>query len=709
MARVSIYTPQIRIPVVDAVRVPVDDTGAVIANTAARIEAAYETKQKQDAGAFVAKEASGLRLRYLQRMREDSANGRVGENYTGTLLDEIEIDKSSVLDRAPNRYAQEAWEMAFIEVQGDVANNASGMEVQANLARRMGAISETLNNNAASLALPGATADDVVRLNRASELAILAGGAPADKAPELVIGAKRENANAYYRSLAENDPERALKEIKSGVAAKVGADASQLAIYANQAQSTINQREAKANAERADTERALYGKAKNAAEALKNGAPVDSLPIEVTPEALESVGMPDLAADIRRSAWVGNLAVKAATMTPAELVEAEKTPEAWAKDVTSAAVAADDVAAATSVLKAARQARILDPAGQATLSDAYRGAVTEWETALANKASPEVMAQKEAGMVSALIETQRKNGTPEVYIRAFPKAEAALRAQEWAGANGVEKLKRLSEWKRQYGAHNFKYVRNSLSAQFANQPDMEALLILDPNDPDAQTIANAYDVPLPALKAKTELATEKSIENAIRANTTIRDHYASAIRNGSNLRQRVNVESMAKRAAMYMISNEGYNGNAQSAVDKVARTLFKKNAYINAGNGTVRIPATMQSQGPLIADGLWTAQKSAGSTAIPWDKLDVPAGIKREDYVRGLRSDGYFVSKGDTSGATLVSSEGRPITVGGKEVVLPWDRLKVEGAARQGIMFKPAAKRTKEENKRLQGDLFGRE
>lgn len=708
MARVpSVYSPQIRVPVVDAVRVPVDQTGAVIANAAERISAAYETKQKQDASVFVAQEASAMRLRYLQRLREDSANGRVGDNYTGGVLDGLESERDEVRGRAPNRFAQEAWDMAFIELQGDIANNASGMEVQANLARRVAGVSDTINTTAAQLNMPGSTPDQVVKAQKVIEAAVLGAGIPADKRDEIIISAKRQIADAYYRGLAEEDPERAIKEITTGTAAQIGADAGSLSIYRNQAEAKINQREAKKEAEKNDKKRELAGRVANARVALQNGADPSLLPEDIRADQLMSAGMPELADEILRSQWVGNLVRSAAVMTPAELQKASETPDQWAKDITKAAVSADDVQAARAVIKSTLEARKKDPAGQAMLSPAFQEASAQWQKALEAKAPQETLLKAEAGMVSALIEAQRKNGTPDVYIRAFTNQDAGIKAAEWQRASGVQKLRQLSEWKRQFGSHNFKYVKASLAGQLGNQPDLEALLMLNPDDPDAEIIANSYDVSRAALNAKIGKSGQDSIARAIAGNTTLNNHYASAHRNGANLKNRVAVESMIQRAAAYMIGDGGFEGNATGAVERVVRTLLKKNAYVSAGNGVLRIPATLQSSGQLIADGALSAQKSAASKAIPWDKIDIPLGGKRENFIADVRSDGYFVSDSQTTGAQLLTKEGRPITVNGKPFIIPWEVLRLEGAARTQAIRKPAMQRTEEENKRLQGDLFG--
>lgn len=692
MSRVSVYTPQLEIPVVAAPLVRPNPLGEAIQNVGEGLQSvanSLDRKQKHDASAYVAEQTSALRLKYARQIDDDNANGRVSDGYTGTILDSLEKDYASITEQAPNKYAREMWQLSFADIIGNVDNSARDVETRATLSNRVTSIERTFDNNSRLAIRPSTTLEQALDLYDESKAAAATKGVPVEVSNRLQQQSARV-IDDFMSARIKDNPQYALSILGDERLTR-SADPSKIPIWKEQAENQIARNKALKEVEDNKVKKELAEKAGGAA-ALINGTAkplaeiVEKNP-ELSREVLESAGLKEEADELEILDESRMSIERLANMSPSErAAEVSRVKEqAQSTDLTvakTATTAYANVARAAAEIQSEIQR---DPYNAVRYDRGVQAAAQQYADAVERGAPDAEVKQLTSTMMSAVLQAQRKQGVPEAMITVASETQAATMKAEIEDARGEERFALIEKYRRDFGSENLRYLRRQLKSTFKDNPRMAAMFSLDSNNPDARAVASTLDVREDQLVHPTtgvEKEVRSSIQARVRDNKTMREFIKSMAGTSDNLRHVAQMGDLAAHAATVFVKN-GMSEDA--AVSKAVNAFMSPFVfeYTDAGAGsTLRIPVEKRAKSRDIVAGTMTALNPANKVIdLSKASFDPRAkNVSNPEIARQLTERGRWLAT--PTGAQLVSSDGKPAFINGKRVSFTWDELAKMGAGR---------------------------
>lgn len=695
MGRVSVYTPQLEIPVVNAPLVRPSPIGEALQNVGDGLQQAansWDRKQKHDATAYVAEQTSALRLKYARKIDEDNANGNVSDGYTGTVLDSLERDYADITERAPNKYAREMWQMSFADIIGQVDNSARDIETRATLSNRVTSIQNSFENNSRLAIRPGVTLDQVLPLLEENKAAAATKGVPVEVSNGLQQKATQVIDDFILARIKDN-PEYALQVLDDERLTRVS-DPSKIPIWKDQAQNQIERNKALKEVEDKKRQKELAEKIGGAAAQIElSGKPLseirDKNP-ELSREVLESAGLKVEADELEILDDSRASTEKMANMTPAERSAevARLKEQAQSSDLTVAKSAG--VAYKRAVENAAKIQQDIqsDPYNAVKYDKGVQAASEKYLQALESNV-PEEITKATSTMMSAVLQAQRKQGVPEALITIASETQIAEMKAAIEDTRGEERFQLIEKWRAQYGNENLRYLRRQMKTTFKDSPRMAAMFSLDSKNPDSRAVASTLDVPESALIEVVEKETRDSIKARVRDNRTMKDFVRSMAGTSDNLRHVTQMGDLAAHAATVFVKN-GMSEDA--AVTKAINAFMSPFTfeYTYAGAGSMlRIPAEMRAKSKDIVAGTLTVLNPANKLIdLSKASFDPRAkGVSNPVIKQKLETSGKWLAT--PTGARLTNADGVPVFIDGKPVAYTWSELARLGAGRGATVGKP--------------------
>lgn len=698
MGRVSVYTPQLEIPVVNAPLVRPSPIGEALQNVGDGLQQAansWDRKQKHDATAYVAEQTSALRLKYARKIDEDNANGNVSDGYTGTVLDSLERDYADITERAPNKYAREMWQMSFADIIGQVDNSARDIETRATLSNRVTSIQNSFENNSRLAIRPGVTLDQVLPLVEENKAAAATKGVPVEVSNGLQQKAMQV-IDDYMLARIKDDPEYALQVLDDERLTRV-ADPSKIPIWKDQAQNQIERNKALKEVEDKKRQKDLAEKVGGAAAQIElAGKPLseirDKNP-ELSREVLESAGLKVEADELEILDDSRASTEKMANMTPAERSAevARLKEQAQSSDLTVAKSAGIAYKRAVENAAKIQQDIQADPYNAVKYDKGVQAASEKYLQALESNV-PEEITKATSTMMSAVLQAQRKQGVPEALITIASETQIGEMKAAIEDARGEERFQLIEKWRAQYGNENLRYLRRQMKTTFKDSPRMAAVFSLDSKNPDSRAVAATLDVPETALidpATGVEKEVRKSIQARVRDNRTMKDFVRSMAGTSDNLRHVTQMGDLAVHAATVFVKN-GMSEDA--AVTKAINAFMSPFTfeYTYAGAGSMlRIPAEMRAKSKDIVAGTLTILNPANKLIdLSKASFDPRAkGVSNPVIKQKLETSGKWLAT--PTGARLTNADGVPVFIDGKPVAYTWSELARLGAGRGATVGKP--------------------
>ena len=698
MGRVSVYTPQLEIPVVNAPLVRPSPIGEALQNVGdglQQVANSLDRKQKHDATAYVAEQTSALRLKYARKIDEDNANGNVSDGYTGTVLDSLERDYADITERAPNKYAREMWQMSFADIIGQVDNSARDIETRATLSNRVTSIQNSFENNSRLAIRPGVTLDQVLPLLEENKAAAATKGVPVEVSNGLQQKAMQV-IDDYMLARIKDDPEYALQVLDDERLTRV-ADPSKIPIWKDQAQNQIQRNKALKEVEDKQRQKDLAEKVAGAAAQIDlSGKPLseirDKNP-ELSREVLESAGLKVEADELEILDDSRASTEKMANMTPAERSAevARLKEQAQSSDLTVAKSAGVAYKRAVESAAKIQQDIQADPYNAVKYDKGVQAASEKYLQALESNV-PEEITKATSTMMSAVLQAQRKQGVPEALITIASETQVAEMKAAIEDTRGEERFQLIEKWRAQYGNENLRYLRRQMKTTFKDNPRKAAMFSLDSKNPDSRAVASTLDVPESALidpATGVEKETRDSIKARVRDNRTMKDFVRSMAGTSDNLRHVTQMGDLAAHAATVFVKN-GMSEDA--AVTKAINAFMSPFTfeYTYAGAGSMlRIPAEMRAKSKDIVAGTLTILNPANKLIdLSKASFDPRAkGVSNPVIKQKLETSGKWLAT--PTGARLTNTDGVPVFIDGKPVAYTWSELARLGAGRGATVGKP--------------------
>lgn len=138
MARISIYSPQIRVPIISAPLVQPDQTGYLVADEATRVYEAYERRQKQDAQVTLATEKINADHKFTLEFLDAKNNGTLNDASPQQVIDNVNNHFEQLKEQyKDNRFVLEALPMLQAEQQSYHTERMIIASAEANRINRM--------------------------------------------------------------------------------------------------------------------------------------------------------------------------------------------------------------------------------------------------------------------------------------------------------------------------------------------------------------------------------------------------------------------------------------------------------------------------------------------------------------------------------------------------------------------------------------------
>jgi hypothetical protein len=690
MGRVSVYTPQLEIPVVNAPMVRPNQVGLAVADGVEQVAHAWDQKAKADASTYVAKKTSELRLKYARMVEEDNLNGIVSDGYTGQVLDQLETDHKGISEEAPNRYAREMWDLSFADVIASVENDARNYETRAIISNRATDLETTFRNNGHIAVMPNTTIDTVHKLAEENHAAALSARLPTDLRNKYV----QESASiyeAFARSKIESDPQGLINLIEKGAFPKE-VNPEKLPIWLDQARNQLlhkqNVNDAALNREARDVLEKVRGAS---AKIVSLGVPLADVVASdpsISQENLERLGLGkewrelalnekgrSLRKEMEKAPPPRRAAIQKEIMDLAKGTELETAPTAVEEAKLIGKQAAED-----------QKELETDPYSAIYKSEDYAIAdqkfIEEFST---GQLTPDQIGAHRRKLMDLAVKAQRENRIAEVNIKAVSRRDEDILKNEWQDAKGEERFALLAKWKSQFGPTHMKYLKRQLRTVLSPDPKQAAAFLLDENNPGAAAVAATLDTPANVIDSKTNGVGDEvvaSIAETVKNDERMNYYAKSMSGNPANIAHFAQMSALAQHAAKVFVKG----GMSQSeAVEKAVSGFMSAYTFVetDAGSGSVvRIPSSRYAAHKLIDRGMVAALRDDKAKLIDWSKTTLVPNATKFDkgFQAELRENGKFLAASNGQGVFLTTANGDQVFINGKPAFLSFDSLTALGS-----------------------------
>lgn len=144
--RVSIYRPQLRIPVLDAPRFESGQNARELTGAIGLGLEAHDRQQKEEAQTWTAMQVASARRQWSEKIQKAHDEGEVGDGFANQTEAEFQKYRQEALKGAPNAHAKRMVTLGLEGVQNDVFADAGRIEAKARMSRVVGQVEKTLND-----------------------------------------------------------------------------------------------------------------------------------------------------------------------------------------------------------------------------------------------------------------------------------------------------------------------------------------------------------------------------------------------------------------------------------------------------------------------------------------------------------------------------------------------------------------------------------
>lgn len=656
--RVSVYRPQLRVPVFQAERVPELDVSSGIVRGADEFGAALERVQKQEASTWTAMQVASARRQWSERIAKAEEAGEINDGFASTLEKEFQDYTREALKTAPNRYAQEAAQLGFMDVQNDVAMRAIQYEGRARTTRLVGQVEQTLND------WGNVIATDPGQFKKGwDETGAVIGGlkVPVEVKQKLEV-ARRGLAENALNTMAEKNPGRVISELDSG-AWNEYLDADRRKVIYNLAQSEqkrrISEAKAAAAAHRAELAQDAADLALSDLQSRQlTGKGVDQKKIDVikagfTPRQWEKYQAAAARADMSFQATGDLRTTPTAEIFPT--VEKLK-PKGGEEDFADRQAA---YAQASKIAADVLNDRKKDPG--ASVRESFPSVMQRWQNYEANPHQAHLRDALKASKAA-----QDSLGIPENQQRLMPDSMERSIAQRIASAPPDKAHQVLQQEAAAFGPYWSKAFRQMSKLL---DPNTKVAAVMDDPASASLLIATSRQEPTKLRKALDVPQTgDKSITQLIAADDRMRDFRMSASQLPGGGKNADDLYAATEVLALGYMQSRGMNiGEATEAAIKA--TFADKYAF-----------GYTNSRPFHVQRGRDVNRIERGARAVlddlPAEGLAVPGALS------AIKRNGYWATNHNASGLILFNERGAPVLRNGKPVELKWDDLEraAEGA-----------------------------
>jgi hypothetical protein len=683
MAKISIYSPQITVPVQPATMYqPVDTSG--LENTIKQEYNAWDQKQREDATVFTGLEMAKLKQKYNQQMLEAQNNGTVSEGFTGRIQEQFEADKADLLSRAPNSYAQTALTQSMTDFSTSLQDSAMGLEAEHNTLMRIKSTTDTIETYRADLNRPNATMKEAVAAYELVNQTIENQAMP-EKTRLKLQESSKQIVSSWLRAKAEYNPREVIGIIQQNkLGIMLDQDNASAILNAAQAQVKADAREARANARVAQMESAV--ERARSFEAARN----------VVEDHLASIqlgGKGTLTPE-------GRLQLKA-NLSPAQFAKFE-TSEADATAIYDAlgdmkSIPTAQLPAFVESLKPKQTELFAE--GVDLKNDIYKMAVKQADALRKQRDSdPAVAVQQAAPTVAEAWNQWNKNleignDSPVLFQKALNQTDAAYKTLGIRPGNGKGLLpdmvakriaadlsdpdpkkaaRNLDRWVERTGKkwpQVFRQVSPNLSpslsiaATLPNEYD-RAIAIAGGRLKQSDVLANngtrpaVFDAALAADDALQDFAKSHTIPGEIRAD------QVEKVRTG------------VRALALGYMANE--NLTADQAVKKATTAALGDVKFASVRGRTFSVPNAAKYNIRAVETIAARMLTTIDPSKFDMDTREGNTETVRKAFNQKIRDSAFWVGTRDGTGVQLWTDRGK-VTKGGRDVIYTWDQLMDEG------------------------------
>lgn len=669
--RISIYAPQITVPVADAPRssgVDVSSGLTALAESRARIEQAQRVTMVNDAQIGSAKAFDGLNETLRRTPWQDKR--RVFQEGLAKIRNEY-------FDSIPDGQARSLFKPDFERMAGinqaEVNNDAFKGEQSHNIAQANDAV-DVFARQAAFARSP-----------QEREAAIEGG---AGVISNLVVGGyidedQRQRWTSQFlgrsdfvsaKQLVDVNPTKALATLS-----KAGAfphlDPSQVEQLKDQAKTEIRRLESEARAQAAlARSEALFDitnwSQADAQSRAETGRPVDA---PYTDDELKKLLKPKQYETLKHNQQRADLLFQSTgamrTQTPAEMLATVENlkPQGGEADFNDRNAV---YKSAQQIMQSTLAARRADPGLAARI--AYPATVGAAWQAFEKNNTPETL----QAAVKATLAAQTAMGVPAAQQWVMEHDRARAIAGQINGAKPEQAAKELKSIGAQFGAF-WPQAYGQMSKLLDGH--MRVAATID-DAGQAAVLIEASRQPLEALRKTVSPPTgDEAIPRVAALDSRVQAMVRSVAMSGGG-GAKLSDQIVPSIELLAMERMRRFGESADKATEVAITTIIDQKYDFGEINSTpFRVPRRGNDV-PLVERGAATAQSNI--KAEDFEALDLPGQVQgtvgvenAEDYASAVRRNGYWVTSKDEAGAYLFSERNVPVTIKGKPVFRTWAEL----------------------------------
>lgn len=677
MAKISIYNPQITVPVAPAVQYQPVDTSQ-LENSVQQAFNAYDQKQREDATVFTGLEMAKLKQKYNQQLLEAQNNGTVTEGFTGQIQQQFEADQAELLSRAPNRYAQTALTQSMTDFSTSLQESAMGLEAEHNTLMRIKSTTETIDTYRADLNRPNATMKEAVAAYELVNQTIENQMMPEKTRLKLQDSAK-QIVSSWLRAKAEYNPREVIGIIQQNkLGTMLDQDHASAILNAAQAQVKADAREARANARVAAMNDAVERAQRY--EAARTVVQDHLTSIELAGKGtLTKEGREQLRMNLKPAQFakfeeqearataiydaIGDMRTIPTAQLPAFVESLKpKQNELFAEGID---LKNDIYKIAVKQADALKKARDADPAvAVQQAAPRVAEAWNQWSNSISQGRDDPALLQQALSQTEAAYKTLGiKPGKGKGLL---PDMVAQRVAADLNDPDPKKAARNLDAWVARAGKkwpQIFRQVSPTLS----------------PSLSIAATLPNEYDRAIAItggrLKQSDVLAnngTKPSVfDDALAADTALQDFAKSHTIPGEIRAEQVEkVRTGVRSLALGYMANE--NLTADQAVKKASTAALGNVRFASIRGRTFPVPASVNVR--AVETRAARVLSTIDASKFDMDTRADNTETARREFTRAIKDNAFWVGTRDGTGVQLWTDRGK-VTKNGRDVVYSWDEL----------------------------------
>lgn len=665
--RVSVYRPQLRVPVFQATHIPELDVSSGIARGADEVGAAIDRVQRQEAQTWTAMQVASARRQWTEQITKAHEEGSINDGFAQKSEEDFKTYAQEAVKSAPNQYARQAIELGFADLQNDIYLRAGEFEARARTTRIVGQAEQTLND------WGNIVATDPGQFKKAwEETGAVIGGlkVPTEVRQKLDL-ARRGLAENALNTMAEKEPGRVIRELDAG-SWNDYIDADRRKVLYNSAQAEQRRRvsEAKANAAQARAEN--YQDAIDLAQSDLLSRKMTGKGVDPKAQATIRAGFTDKQWDKYQSAteqadtfFKVNGDLRTLPLSEIYGIVEKQKPVAGDPDFAPKQAAYQAaVAARDDVLKDRKN----DPG--ASVRESFPKVASAWriyETSGQDANLRDALKASQAAQTSV--------GIADADQALLPDRMAEHIAGQIANSDAQTAGKALRSYADKFGPY-WKKVYAQISPKL--DPAVMVAATLD-DERAAALMLDTSRQPREKVRAAVGVK-ENEMSDAISSDPRFQDFREAMGPYGVNNNSTLAVAQAAETQALgYMATT---NVDKSKAVDMALNDILKKYQSTNLNGRTFIVPKIDAKTGMAIDARRIQSGAAQILRTLDVSKFDladsgVPGSLKedeRQAFQDGLRRQGYFVTSPGAVGLTLYGPRGA-ITKYGKPVTFTWDEI----------------------------------